>query len=63
MFVLLLAIQHAPALIAHGRQWLTTPRYAALAVVLYVPIKLLHELAHGLAVRRWGGKYTRPASP
>ncbi|MBK7238329.1 MAG: hypothetical protein IPI02_23075 [Sterolibacteriaceae bacterium] len=56
MFVLLLAIQHAPALIAHGRQWLTTPRYAALAVVLYVPIKLLHELAHGLAVRRWGGK-------
>ncbi|MDH3210463.1 MAG: hypothetical protein OEL91_08825, partial [Burkholderiaceae bacterium] len=23
---------------------------------LYVPIKLLHELAHGLAVHRWGGQ-------
>jgi putative peptide zinc metalloprotease protein len=53
--LLLLALQHATTLVAHGRQWLTTPRYATLAVLLYVPIKLLHELAHGVAVRRWGG--------
>ena len=49
------ALQHVPALVEHGRQWLTTPRYATLALLLYVPIKLLHELSHALAVRRWGG--------
>jgi putative peptide zinc metalloprotease protein len=51
----LLALQHAPALWAHGQQWLTTPRFVLLASVLYVPIKLVHELAHALAVRRFGG--------
>ncbi len=50
-----LLLQHAPALWAHGGRWLETPRYALLAALLYVPIKLLHELAHGLAVQRWGG--------
>ncbi len=50
-----LALQHAPALWAHAQQWLATPRFALLATLLYLPIKLLHELAHGLAVRRWGG--------
>ncbi|MDP3612899.1 MAG: hypothetical protein Q8R98_13665, partial [Rubrivivax sp.] len=35
--------------------WLDTPRYGLLALALYVPVKLVHELAHGLAVRRWGG--------
>lgn len=54
LFVLLL-LQHAPALWAHGSTWLATPRYALLAALLYAPIKLLHEVAHGLAVRRWGG--------
>lgn len=53
--LLILALQHAPTLVDHGRQWLTTPRYALLLLVLFVPVKLLHELAHGLAVRRWGG--------
>ena len=53
--LLLLALQHGPALWAHGAQWLTTPRYALLAALLYVPVKALHELAHGLAVQRWGG--------
>ena len=53
--LLALAVQHGPTLLAHGRQWLTTPRYALLALLLYVPIKLLHELSHALAVRRWGG--------
>ena len=56
LLLLALTLQHAPALWAHAQLWLTTPRYALLAVVLFVPIKLVHELAHGLAVRRWGGQ-------
>ncbi len=52
----LLVLQHGPRLWAHGQLWLATPRFALLAALLYVPIKLLHELAHGLAVRRWGGQ-------
>ena len=51
-----LALQHGPSLWAHGQLWLATPRFALLALLLYVPIKLVHELAHGLAVRRWGGQ-------
>ena len=50
-----LVLLHAQALWAHGRLWLDTPRFGLLALALYVPIKLVHELAHGLAVRRWGG--------
>jgi putative peptide zinc metalloprotease protein len=53
--LLALAMQHGPTLMSHARQWLATPRYALLALLLYVPIKLLHEGAHALAVRRWGG--------
>lgn len=53
--LLVLLLQHAPTLWAHGERWLATPRYALLAVLLYAPIKLLHEAAHGLAVQRWGG--------
>ncbi|MDO9072780.1 MAG: hypothetical protein Q7U73_05910 [Rubrivivax sp.] len=51
----LLALQHAGALWAHGERWLATPRYALLAALVWLPLKLLHELAHGLAVRHWGG--------
>ena len=53
---LALALEHAPTLWAHGQRWMATPRFAGLAALLYVPIKLMHELAHGLAVRRWGGQ-------
>ena len=53
--LLLLGLQNAPTLIDHGSRWLATPRYAALGLLLYVPIKLVHELAHGMAVRHWGG--------
>ena len=56
LFTLLIgALQHTPTLIAHGATWLGTPRFAWLALALYAPIKLLHELAHALAVQRWGG--------
>ena len=54
--LVVLATQNAPMLWAHGQLWMATPRFAMLALALYVPIKLLHELAHGLAVRRWGGQ-------
>ena len=55
-WLLLLAVQHGPQLWAHGERWLATPRFALIAALLYVPIKLMHELAHGLALRRWGGQ-------
>ena len=54
--LLVLALQHAPALWAFGQLWMATPRFATLALLLYVPVKLLHELSHGLAVTRWGGQ-------
>lgn len=50
------ALMQWPQLQAHAERWLATPRYLLLALCLYPPIKLLHELAHGLAVRRWGGQ-------
>jgi putative peptide zinc metalloprotease protein len=43
-------------LAAHAAKWLATPRYALVALALYPAIKVLHELAHGLAIRRWGGE-------
>ncbi|HTD89936.1 MAG TPA: biotin/lipoyl-binding protein [Burkholderiales bacterium] len=43
------------ALLVYGQQHLTSPRYLALAWVLFPIIKALHELGHALAVRRWGG--------
>ena len=42
------------ALHAHAAKWLTTPYYALLALCVYPVIKALHELGHGLAMRRWG---------
>ena len=32
-----------------------SPEYAALSLVIYPLLKLLHELAHGLALKRFGG--------
>lgn len=42
------------AIVAHGARWLQTPAYVFWALALYWPLKLLHELAHGLALRRHG---------
>jgi len=44
------------ALYSHGHQHLLSPRYLALAWLLFPLIKALHELGHALAVRRWGGE-------
>jgi putative peptide zinc metalloprotease protein len=43
------------ALHAHAAIWMGTPRYLMLSLLAFPVIKGLHELGHGLAVRRWGG--------
>ena len=43
------------ALQVHATQWMGTPRYLLLSLLTFPFIKGLHELGHGLAVRRWGG--------
>lgn len=50
------ALQHLPELVAHADELLATPRWMLLAWLLYPGIKLVHELSHGLAVHRWGGR-------
>lgn len=55
-FLLAGLILHLPALLSHAHTWLGTPRYLLLAALAYPLIKAVHELAHGLAVRRWGGE-------
>lgn len=56
VIAVLVAGANWPALYAHGQQHLLSPRYLALAWVLFPLIKALHELSHALAVRRWGGE-------
>ncbi|RZI84758.1 MAG: biotin/lipoyl-binding protein [Rubrivivax sp.] len=46
----------ASALQAHAAKWMHTPRHLALSLLLYPAIKAIHEAAHALAVRRWGGQ-------
>lgn len=53
---LLAAVAHWDALAAHGAKWMGTSSYVLLALAVYPVIKAIHELAHGLAVRRWGGE-------
>src|ERR1700674_802440 len=40
----------------HARTYMGTPRDLVLAGICFPFIKTLHELAHALAVRRWGGR-------
>lgn len=49
----LLAAAQWDALYAHAAKWMTTPYYALLALCVYPVIKALHELAHGMALKRW----------
>ncbi|MCB2040293.1 MAG: PqqD family protein, partial [Rhodoferax sp.] len=51
-----LLLQHATRLWEYGQHWMASPRFVLFAALAYLPIKLVHELAHGLAVRRWGGQ-------
>jgi putative peptide zinc metalloprotease protein len=45
-----------PALQSHAATYMLTGYYLILAWVCYPVIKALHELAHAIAVRRWGGE-------
>ena len=53
------AFAHWSELRAHAATYLLTPRYLILMWLCFPVIKAVHELAHGLAVRRWGGEVTQ----
>lgn len=44
------------SLLNHASVNMLTPRYLALTFLCFPLIKILHELGHALAVRRWGGE-------
>ncbi len=44
------------AVVRHAQRWLQTPRYLLLASLAWLPMKLVHEAAHALAVARFGGR-------
>jgi len=50
------AMAHWGVLQAHAAKYMATAYYLTLAWICYPLIKGLHELAHGIAVRRWGGE-------
>jgi putative peptide zinc metalloprotease protein len=54
--VLLTAWPHAATLSAQLRDGLDTPRWLAWAWLAYPVMKVLHEVAHGLAIRHWGAQ-------
>jgi len=47
---------HWAALKAHAGSWLLTPQGLLLAWLAFPVVKAVHELAHGLALRRWGAE-------
>ena len=51
-----LALFELDGLVAHAGTLLSRPETLWMIWLLYLPVKLVHELAHGLAVRRWGGE-------
>ncbi len=56
---LMTAFAHWNELRAQAATTMLTPRYLILLWLCFPLIKALHELAHGLAVRRWGGEVTQ----
>ncbi|MEQ1661562.1 MAG: hypothetical protein ABL877_02575 [Thiobacillus sp.] len=52
-------VSHWQALSSHAATYLVTPHYLILMWLCFPVIKALHELAHGMAVRRWGGSVTQ----
>ena len=56
---LISAVAHWSELRAHAATYLMTPRYLILMWFCFPLIKAVHELSHGLAVRRWGGEVTQ----
>ena len=52
---LLAAALHWGELASDASKVLSSPRYVFMTWLMYPFIKAAHELAHGLAIRRWGG--------
>lgn len=52
----LCALLEAPQISAHAALWMGTPRYLLLLWLLYPPMKALHECAHAVVVRSFGGQ-------
>lgn len=50
------AASHLDVMTAHAADYMLTPRYLVLTWLSFPLVKALHELAHALAVRRWGGE-------
>ena len=50
------AVLQIDPLAAHASELSRGTRLLWLTWLIYPPVKLIHELAHGLAVRRWGGE-------
>jgi putative peptide zinc metalloprotease protein len=53
---LLVAAPQWRNLSTHAAEYMGTPRYLFLAWLVFPFLKSLHELAHALSVRRWGGE-------
>ncbi|MGV6858944.1 MAG: hypothetical protein ACWA5X_08220 [bacterium] len=51
-----LGLAHWQEVSLHAREHLLSPRYWILLWICYPLLKALHELAHALAVRHWGGQ-------
>jgi putative peptide zinc metalloprotease protein len=43
-------------ILMHADQHMLSTRYLTLSFICFPVIKALHELSHGLAVRKWGGR-------
>jgi putative peptide zinc metalloprotease protein len=52
----LAALLNSSELLDHANRWMQTPRYLLLGLLVYPFVKLVHELAHALAIRRWRGE-------
>lgn len=52
----LIGMTHFDDLVSAAHTWMSTPRFLLIAWLLYPPVKAIHELAHGLAIRRFGGE-------
>jgi putative peptide zinc metalloprotease protein len=50
-----MAVGEWDAILLHAKRFTASPRQWLLAMLIWIPMKALHEAAHALAVRRWGG--------
>jgi putative peptide zinc metalloprotease protein len=53
-----LAAQHWSGLTNNTSDQLLSAQNLTLLALLYIPVKVLHELGHGAATKRWGGAVT-----